>query len=241
MAYLPGSDITLNARETLYFDAAKIDEVKRDFTEQVSRSESVIGSEEQSNEANVIKNMIKDIQSTIDHSGSDSDQQRKAEKQVKDLMMALDQMESKTKYNSNVSSFSKECQELADYLEDCNPPEKRAEYEATYNTLRKEGLSAVAKQDAVWIEHIVQKLNQLNFKCQFSDARVLAPWIQELIKLAQEKTNAHPSLPGLINRAQDALANSDVKEMQEVIHALYPFTVEEGKPQVKFEKSGIML
>ncbi len=44
MAYLPDSDITLNARETLYFDATKIDEVKKDFTEQVSRSESVIGS-----------------------------------------------------------------------------------------------------------------------------------------------------------------------------------------------------
>ena len=38
-AYLPESDITLNARETLYFDAAKIDEVKKDFSEQVSRSE----------------------------------------------------------------------------------------------------------------------------------------------------------------------------------------------------------
>ncbi len=121
------------------------------------------------------------------------------------------------------------------------PPEKRAEYEATYNTLRKEGLSAIAKQDAVWIEHIVQKLNQLHFKCQFSDARVLASWIRELIKLAQEKTNAHPSLPGLISRALDALAKSDVKEMQEVIHALYPFIGEEGKPQVKFVKSGIML
>ena len=44
MAYLPDSDITLNARETLYFDAAKIDEVKKDFTEQVSRSESMMES-----------------------------------------------------------------------------------------------------------------------------------------------------------------------------------------------------
>ena len=118
--------------------------------------------------------------------------------------MALDQMEAKTKYNSNVAAFWHECQELSDYLEDCNPPEKRAEYEATYNTLRKEGLSAISKEDAVWIEHIVKKLDQLHFKCQFSDPRILASWIQDLIKQARKKQNPHPSLPDLISRAQDA-------------------------------------
>lgn len=241
MAYLPDADITLNARETLYFDAAKIDEVKKDFTEQVSRSESMISSSEATCETNVIKSMIKDIQSTIDGSGSDSDQQRKAEKQVKDLMMALDQMESKTKFNSNVASFWRECQDLTDYLEDCNPPEKRSEYEATYNTLRKEGLTAISKEDAVWIEHIVQKLDQLHLKCQFGDTRILGFWIQDLIKRAQEKSHLNSSLPNLIKRSQDALAKSDVKEMQEVFHALYPLTGDEGKAQVRFVKSGITL
>jgi chromosome condensin MukBEF ATPase and DNA-binding subunit MukB len=89
-AYLPELDITINARQTLYFDAIKIDEVKKDFSEQVSRSEAVIGTGEHSKEAEIIKNMINDIQATIGSSNSDSDQQRKAEKQVKDLMMALD-------------------------------------------------------------------------------------------------------------------------------------------------------
>lgn len=240
-AYLPDSDITLNARETLYFDAAKIHEIKKDFSEQVSRSKSVLKSDEQSNEASIIKNMIKDIEATIDRSASDSDQQRKAEKQVKDLMMALDQMEAKTKYNSNLSAFWQECQELSDYLEVCNPSEKRTEYKAAYDTLRKEGLSAIAKQDAVWIEHIVKKLSQFYFKCQFTDSHVLISWIQDLIKQAQEKGINHPSLPGLIDRAQSAMAESDVSEMQEVIHVLYPLVYEKGKPAVKFVKSGIML
>ena len=234
MAYLPELDITLNARETLYFDASKIDEVKKDFSEQVSRSESVIRSEEHSNEANIIKNMIKDIQATIDHSGSDSDQQRKAEKLVKDLMMVLDQMEAKTKYSINVSAFWRECQDLSDYLEDCNPPEKRTEYETAYNILRKEGLSAIAKQDAVWVEHIVQKLSQLYFRCQFSDSRILTSMIHDLIKRVQEKANAQSSWISLISRAQEALAKSDVMEMQEVIQALYSIAEGKGNPQIKF-------
>ena len=65
IAYLPESDITLNARQTLYFDATKIDEVKKDFSEQISRSETVIGTEENSKEADIIKIMIADIQDTI--------------------------------------------------------------------------------------------------------------------------------------------------------------------------------
>jgi molecular chaperone DnaK len=241
IAYLPDTDITLNARKTLYFDATKIHEVKKNFSEQVSRSESMMVSSNPTTEIDVIKNMIQDIQSTIDRSESDSDQQRKAEKQVKDLMIALDQIEAKTKFNSNISSFWRECQEIADFLEDCNPPEKRSEYEATYITLRKEGLTAISKEDAVWIEHIVQKLDQLHIKCQFGDPRILSYWIQDMMKRALEQTPPHRSLPALIERAQNALAKSDVKEMQEVFHALYPFIGEEGQPQVRFVKSGITL
>lgn len=240
MAYLPESDITINARQTLYFDAAKIDEVKKDFSEQVSRSESVVGTEEHSKESEIIRSMIKEIQATIDRSESDSDQQRKAEKQVKDLMIALDQMEAKSKYNVNIAAFWRECDEISEYLQDCNPAEKQAEYEVTYNILRKEGLSAISKQDAVWIEHIAKKLDELHFRCQFFDLRILASWMQYIIQQAQEKQNPHPSLPALINRAQDALARSDVKDMQEVFWIIRPF-IYEGKVQVKFVKSGIML
>lgn len=240
IAYLPESDITLNARQTLYFDAAKIDEVKKDFSEQITRSESVIETEGHSKEADIIQHMIKDIQATIDRSGSDSDQQRRAEKQVKDLMMALDQLEAKTKYNTNVAAFWRESEEISAYLQDCNPPEKRTEYEATYNTLRKEGLSAIAKQDAVWIEHIAKKLDELHFRCQFSDPYILASWMQHIVQQAQEKQNPHPSLPPLINRAQDALVRSDIKELQEVFWIIRPF-IWEGKVQVKFVKSGIMI
>ena len=62
-----------------------------------------------------------------------------------------------------------------------------------------------------------------------------------MMKRAQEQTPPHPSLPDLIERAQNALAKSDVKEMQEVFHALYPFIGEAGKPQIRFVKSGITL
>ena len=44
-------------------------------------------------------------------------------------MIALDRLEAKAKYEANVAAFWQECQELSEYLEDCNPPEKRAEYE----------------------------------------------------------------------------------------------------------------
>lgn len=239
-AYLPESDITLNARQTLYFDAAKIDEVKKDFSEQITRSETVIETEGHLQEAEIIKRMIKDIQATIDRSGSDSDQQRKAEKQVKDLMIAMDQLEAKTKYNTNVATFWHVCEEISEYLQDCNPPEKRTEYEATYNTLRKEGLSAIAKQDAVWIEHIAKKLDEFHFRCQFSDPRILASWMQVVVQQAQEKQNPHPSLPALISRAQDALARSDIKELQELFCTIRPL-IWEGKVQIKFVKSGIMI
>ncbi len=240
IACLPDFDINLDARQTLYFDAAKIDEVKKDFTEQVCRSESVLASSEETSETVVITNLIKDIKATIDRSGTDSDQQRKAEKQVKDLMIALDQIEAKTKFNSNVASFWQKCQELVDYLEDCNPKEKRAEYEATFNTLRKEGQAAISKNDAVWIEHIVQKLDQLHLTFQFSDSRILTHWVRDFIQRVQDKTHLHSTLQGLINKAQDALARLDVREMQEAVHALYPFT-QNDTPQFRFVKSGIML
>ncbi len=241
VANLPDIDITLNARETLYFDAAKIEQVKKDFTEQVSRFESMTTSEEIANATKVIEEMIKDIKSTIDGSGSDLDQLRKAEKLVKDLMMALDQLEAETKFTSNVAAFGQVCQDLTDYLKDCNPQEKRLEYETAYKSLRDEGSAAVSKQDAVWIAHIVQKLDQLYFKCMYYDKRIVTQWIRDSIEQAQKKAHLHSSLPDLIKRAQDSVAKSDIREMQEAYYALAAFAEADCKPQVRFVKSGITL
>lgn len=240
-AYLPDADITLNARKTLYFNATKIEETKKDFLGQVSRSESLLHNKEKSSEVDFIRNLIRSIQATIERPGNDSDQERKAEKQVKDLMIALDQMEAKTKYNTNVSEFWIQCEKLTNYLEDCQPVENEGEYKTIYNTLRKEGISAIEKQDAVWLEHIIQKLAQLYDRCQLSDPRILSQCIQQMIQEAQEKEEPHSSLPELIIKAQNALDNSDIGEMQKVVFSLHEITKEETKLELKFIKSGIWI
>ncbi len=240
-AYLPEPDITLNARETLYFDVAKIDQVEKDFSEQISRFESMTPSEELTNATRFTEKMIDDIKSTIGGAGQDSDQYRKAEKQVKDLMVVLDQIEAKTKLTSNIADFGQICQDLTEYLKDCSPQEKCAEYEATFNTLHQDGLAAISKQDAIWIEHIVQKLNQLHLKCQLNDKRILAQWLQSEIEKVQKKADLHPSVSDVISKAKISVAESNVREMQEAYFALGVFSNEEGTPIVTFVKSGITL
>ena len=241
IAYLPHSDITLNARETLYFDATKIDNVKKDFKEQITRSDSILESSEPTSEIKTIKNTIKDIQNTIENSASDPDQQRKAEKQVKDLMTSLDQIEAKNGYNMNVAAFWQKCKVFTDYLVSCHPPEKRPEYKTSYNALHKEGLSAIAKEDAALLAHINQKMDQLLFSCQFSDIWALSHWLRELIKQVKEKSHPNPSVPGLITNAQDALTKLDIKLMQNAFEALYPFTQENEKTEARSMRSGITL
>jgi hypothetical protein len=138
-------------------------------------------------------------------------------------------------------SFWREYEVITDYLKDCNPPENRIEYEATYNILKKEGLEAIAKEDAVWIEHITNKLSELISKCYYYDPRMMAGWLQQLIGQAQQNVHLNPALLDLINRAHVALAQSNLKEMQEVAHSLYAITGNVDKPQTRFMKSGITL
>jgi hypothetical protein len=155
-------------------------------------------------------------------------------------MIALDKIEAKSLFSSNIVAFSEECQELEDYMEDCNPPENQTEYEDEYNNLRKEGLTAIAKEDAVLLEHIVKKMKQLNYKCTFSDPFIMSSWVQNIIKDIQEIITSDPSLPSLINKAQDALEKLDVIEMREALWELYPFVTEEKKSNVRL-RSGITL
>ncbi|MDP2193945.1 MAG: Hsp70 family protein [Alphaproteobacteria bacterium] len=239
-AYLPDMDMTLNARGTIYFDASKIDDVKKNFTEQVSRSESVMASLESTNEINIIESIIRDIKFSIDNSASDSDQQRKAEKQVKDLMIALDQIEAKTHFNSNIEAFWNECQKIEKYFENCNPPEKKMEYEEVYGELREDGIASISKKDSVLIGHIVQKLEQLYFKCLYNDPIVLREWIQDIINKTQEISDTNSSFKDLVIRAQEAMTELDIREMKESLRALFPFTSEAEIPQIKL-KSGITL
>ncbi len=241
IAYLPQSDITLNARATLYFDATKLDNINKDFNEQVERLDSILETCEPTSEMEGVRSSIEDIRNTIENSASDSDQQRKAEKQVKDLMVSLDQIEAKNGYNKNVAAFRQTCKAFTDYLEYCYPPEKRPEYKAAYNTLYQEGLSAIAKENAVLISHINQKMDQLLSSYQFGDINALSFWLRGLIKQAQEKVHPNPSVPELIANAQDALAKLDLKLMQNAYEALYPFTMESKETEVRSIRAGITL
>lgn len=239
IAYLPSVDMTINARATLYFDEVQMDQVKRDLDEQESRSKVILSSSPEKSGVESVKEMINNIKSTIASCGTDSDKQRKAEKQMKDLMIALDQMEATTKFDKNTSNFWKLSQEIADYLEDCNPPQKRQEYEAVFSTLRKEGITAIENQDAIWLQHIIEKLDSFHTKCLFADPKVLSVWIRDLISENIDKNRSNPDFIELVHKSEAALRKQNVEEMQEVARSLFPFCAKKETPLQLFIKSGI--
>ena len=99
------------------------------------------------------------LEKTLNKSDSDSDQKRKASKQIKDLMIAIDTTEAKAAFDKNIADFFQLSEEVETYLSSANPKEKRKEYIAVFNIIKQEGLKFIELKDALNLKRIIKKMN----------------------------------------------------------------------------------
>ena len=239
-AYLPELDLALNARQTLYLDALDINKLKKDLSEEISRFELIREHVEQSNEIILVENMIEEIQATVDQFESDSEQARKAEKQMKDLMMTLDCMEANTKFTTNISKFHETCEEISNYLNYQNGIENSTRFKLEYENLYKEGISAIEGRNAELLYYVIRKLDNLKTRSLMEDACFLNDIIHQCIRELQENKDKNPTIPSLIDKANRDLAKMNVKEKLLFFRELYQFTDQENT-KIEFLTSGIMV
>lgn len=235
-AYIPEVDLTLNARATIYDEDISVNDLKETLNEQTQRNSEI--DTDDSQDTKRVDNMISEIKATIEKSVSDTDQKRKASKQLKDLMMALDSAEARAEFDRNVAAFLKLSEEVQEYINNANPKESRAEYLETFNAIKQDGNRAIDTKDAIILKQTLDKLKRTNAIWMFNDPVFLV----SIMKDAQQNRNTFQNtdaLDEILANCELAIKSNDLNSLRENIFSLLDLNSENTTSAIKTLKSGI--
>ncbi len=235
-AYLPEVDLTLNARATIYDEEISVNDLKQTLNEQSQRNSEI--QTDNSQDVKNVENMISEIKATIEKSVSDTDQKRKASKQLKDLMMAIDSSEARAEFDRNVAAFLKLTEEVQEYINHANPKESRAEYLETFNAIKQDGNRAIDTQDAIILKQTLDKLKRTHAVWMFNDPAFLVEILKET-QQNRESFNDKKALDEILQKCELAIKSNDINSLRENIFLLLDLNKENPTSAIKTLKSGI--
>lgn len=206
------------------------------MNEQSKRSSEIHNNDTQ-DVANV-DSMISEIKTTIEKSVSDSDQKRKASKQLKDLMMAIDNAEARAEFDRNVAEFLKISEEVQEYISHANPQDKRPEYSETFAAIKQEGIRAIDTKDAVILKQTVDKLGRVYTVWMFNDPAYLVAIMNEA-KQNRNSFQNKEALDQLLEKCESSIKANDINSLRENVFAIIDLNNENKTSAIKTLKAGI--
>ncbi len=181
-AYIPLIDMTLNARKTEKDEVIDPEAISSELESQRCRAKETIDNctvEESKKIDDIIASVEKCAVST------DEDEQRKAEKQLKDLKILLDKNDEEKaisklikEYNSRVESLQKIIQEYAN-------PEELDDITKQFESIQSDSEMAIKSENKVMMIRINEQLDNLESKILFSNLGYCVDYFRYIVSVGE--------------------------------------------------------
>jgi len=233
-ANIPLIDMTVNARVTMKDEAVDVQEMSGDLELQRRRAEST--SEDCSiEERKKIADTLQSVSEGIKNSSNDEDEKRKANKQLKDLKIILDNIEVDKampqlirEYNQRVIDLNKIINEYAD-------PKEKDDLNKQLENIQIEGKKAIKEENKTLIIRINEQLEDLRSRAIFSNPNTWVQHFREIIdngNFINEKEAQY-----YISKGVRAIETGDVDELKRCTRQLHLLLSQEDQNKIKL--SGI--
>ena len=178
-AYIPLIDLTLNARSTAQDETLEVKTIEYDLKLQTERAQSV--SENCSTEEkNKLNNTINSVANSLRSAQIDEDEKRKANKQLKDLKMAIDQLEKEKEMPQLIKEYKEGTESTEKFITALGNDKDKAQYEEQLKTMKEEGGRAIAENDKTLLIRVNEQIKELGAKALFSNP---AMWVHQFQQL----------------------------------------------------------
>lgn len=235
-AHLPTIDLTVNARATIYEAAQEVAQIQKTFSEQVSRAEQLQAAPTDS--TNEVKQRIADIKGALSRSEVDSDQKRKAAKQVRELMSTLDEVEAMSKFETILATYNEQAKEIEDYLPTAEPADKRTEYTAEFALLTREGTDAIAARNGITLQQVISKMKRFHMQKQFHDYKFLLGMFN-YIQIQNKHRMGEPEYASIVKECEQAITDDNVDNLSASVLKLLAIAHTEAADAFRNIKAGI--
>lgn len=235
--YIPLIDLTFNTRATFKDEIVDVKDLEVELSVQTEKAKTV--SENCSaEERNAINNMIQSVQTSIKNARLDEEEKRKANKQIKDLKIALDKIEKEKEmpqlvkeFNAGIESVQKIINEYAD------EKDKDANNDQLLK-MRAEGEKAISDSDKTLLIRINEQIQGLSAKALFSNP---ATWVYHFQKIVSGNHNFinEKEARYYMEKGRRAIEIGDVEELKRCVHNLMLLLPFDEQEEIRSNISGI--
>jgi molecular chaperone DnaK len=180
IAYIPLIDMALNARSTLKDEEVSSDNMSNELSVQRKKAEVILVNCSE-DERKKITDMMQSVSEGINNSKLDEDEKRKANKQLKNLKILLDEMEEEKKMPQLVKEYNLRVQDLEKIINEYADPKEREEDNKQLEKIKIEGGKAVKEEDKVLLGRINEQLANLRQKAIYSNPNTWISTFKQIV------------------------------------------------------------
>lgn len=236
-AYIPLVDLTLTEVRTYKDELVNVEQIETEFSAQKERSKKITQNCSKEERERLGAN-VEAISSSIQNAHLDEDEKRKANKQLKDLKIALDRLEKEKEmpqligeYRTGLESAQKIINEYADEKE-------RDVYVDQLKEITAEGEKAVEHEDKDLLIRINEQLQELTARALFSNP---ATWVYQFEKITEGNSRFLDEKEAryYMDKGRRAIELGDTDELKRCVHSLLLLLPPEEQAEIRNNIAGI--
>lgn len=179
-AYVPLIDMSLNARYTVKDEILDINSMSSELELQRRRAEST--SEDCSvEERKKIADTIQSVSDGINNSSNDEDEKRKANKQLKDLKILLDNIDEEKAMPQLIKEYNLRVEELQKIINEYADPREKDDLNKQLENIQLESKKAIDGDNKTLMIRINEQLDDLRSRAIFSNPNTWVQHFKEII------------------------------------------------------------
>ncbi|MBP7804672.1 MAG: Hsp70 family protein [Candidatus Pacebacteria bacterium] len=236
-AYIPLIDLTLKARFATHDEAVEVKNIEYELKVQTDRAQAV--SETcTTEEKKKLNGTINAVAHSLRSAHADEDEKRKANKQLKDLKMAIDRMEKEKEMPQLVKEFSESLESAEKVIVELGDDKDKVKHEEQLAQLKAEGEKAVKENDKPLLIRVNEQVSELTSRAIYSNP---STWAYLYRKLTDgSKTFINEKEAGYyVEKGRRAIEMGDVDELKRCVHNLQLLLPSGEQDAMKSNLSGI--
>lgn len=236
-AYIPLIDLTVNARSTSHDETIELKNIEQDLETQKERAR-IVSENLSPDERQKIDSTIQSAQTSVRNASVDEDEKMKANKQIKDIKIALDEIEKEKEMPRLVKEFKDSTQDTQSIIDEYADEKDKTINNDQLSKLKIEGEKAIADNDKSLLIRTNEQINELKSKAVFSNP---ATWVHHFKKITAGNPNFinEKEAKYYIEKGKRAIELGDVDEIKRCVHSLLLLLPSDEQETMKNNLSGI--
>lgn len=236
-AFIPTIDLTLSAKATIYDKDIKVEDLGSELITQRGRLSSLDENISPS-EKEEIESLISSIDSSLENANSDQDDKRKADKEIKDLKTALDNLEKEKEMPQLIKEFNSGVAEIEKLIIEVAVDDKKETFREQLGMLRSEGTKAIEQEDKTMLIKANEQVRELSAAVVLSNPQ---SWVYHFRQLSSGEHNYSNETEAqyYIDKGNKAIEASDIEELKRCVVNLISLLPADKQKKLSSEISGI--